>query len=150
MAPPRKYKTEEERLVAQRERTRERVARYKLKTTDANIGIGKGRPFNGETRTMKKIGNYVVHKRDYKDCWRPEPTIELTKDSTVDDMLKWVLEVAEELRQNPAPAAWASAMNNVLKIIEYMDKRFPPERPPAKPRPRACIVIDMDEFKEEV
>lgn len=129
-----------------RRQTRERVARYRLKHGEMNVGRGQTK--RGEVVTSEYKNGVMIHTREREE-WRPEPQIHLTKDSKLEDLLPWAMEVAEELRSNPTPAAWASALNSVLKIIEYLDKKLPPKMPDVKPRPRQVIVLSDDKENED-
>lgn len=139
--------TEEERKEKIREQTRLRVERYRMRHKDPSLG--RCRVKKGETVTTYEKGGSLVHIKEAAEMWRPEPKTRLTKDSKLEDLLPWAMEVAEELRSNPAPAAWASALNAVLKIVEYLDKKLPPRMPDVKPRPRQTIVLSEEEKEDE-
>lgn len=137
--------TEEEKKAHQRELGRLRVERYRARHGDKSLG--RGQTHKGEKITTIEKGGALIHIKEAAQAWRPEIKTRLTRDSKLEDLLPWAMEVAEELRSNPTPAAWASALNSVLKIIEYLDKKLPPKMPEVKPRPRQVIVIE-DETKE--
>lgn len=142
--------TEEEKKERQRELNRLRVEKYRIKHGDLRVGRPRGGLKQDEEITSEIKGNTLIHRVEKKEpVWRPSPTTQLTRDSKLEDLLPWAMEVAEELRQNPAPAAWASALNSVLKIIEFLDKKIPPTMPDVKPRPRQLIVIDDEQEEEE-
>lgn len=140
--------TPEERKARERELNRLRVERHRIKHGD--LRVGRGRIKDDEEVTTTISDNKIIHRIEKKEpAWRPMPTTQLTKDSKLEDLLPWAMEVAEELRQNPAPAAWASALNSVLKIIEFLDKKIPPTMPDVKPRPRQTIIIEDVKEDEE-
>lgn len=136
----------EEELEEKRRKNRERVTRYRVK--HGILSTGRGQVKRGEKVTSEIKNGVLVHTRE-RDEWRPQPQTHLTKDSKLEDLLPWAMEVAEELRCNPTPAAWASALNSVLKIIEYLDKKLPPTMPEVKPRPRKVIVLSDEKEETE-
>lgn len=138
---------EERRLALQRARQE----RYRLRKGDLRVGRPRGRRKDDEeVVSISSAAGVVVHKIQKKDPeWRPMPKAMLTKDSKLEDLLPWAMEVAEELRQSPNPAAWASALNSVLKILEFLDKKIPPSLPDVKPRPRQIIIIDEEQESDD-
>lgn len=139
--------TDEQKEARKKELARLRAQRFRLRHGDLSVGLGKLK--KGETATTTYAGQTVVHRIEKEEKWRPSPETVLTKDSKLEDLLPWAMEVAEELRQTPNPAAWASALNSVLKILEYLDKKIPPSLPDVKPRPRQVIVIEEDEVRDD-
>lgn len=129
--------------------SRERQLKYRLKKGDTSVGLGQLK--KGEVAETEVIGkNIIIHNRRKDDeDWMPRTDLELTKNSKLEDLLPWALEVAEQLKQSPAPAAWASALNSVLKIIEHLDKKLPQVLPTPKPRPRQIIEIEENEVIDE-
>lgn len=142
--------TPEQKLERKRAMNRLRQQNYRIRHKDERLGRPSGRPKKGETCQTEVRDGVIIHtiKEPAKEEWRPLPKITLNKNSKLEDLLPWAMEVAEELRQCPVPAAWASALTSVLKIIEFLDKKLPPTMPDVKPRPRQTIVIE-DTHKEE-
>ena len=137
-----KHLTDEERIERQRERWRNKEKAKRIRKGD--LSVGRGQVKKDEIVTTERVGQSTIHTKAPKEVWRPEPTVQLTADSKLEDLLPWALEVAESLRSCGNPAAWASSLNSVLKIIEFLDKKLPPVLPEAKPRPRRAILIDND------
>lgn len=129
---------------------RERQLRHRIRRGDPSVMRGRDQDKNVTTIV---VGDKIIHhKKEAKTKaqeWRPRPTITLHKKSTIEDMREWCMDVAEELRQCSVPAAWASALNSILKLIENLDKKMPQKLPEVKERPRATIIIEDDEAEEE-
>lgn len=143
--------TEEEKEERRKALHRARQMKYRIKKGDLSVGRPRGRTRNDEEIvSVSSAAGVVLHQIQKKEKeWRPMPKAILTKDSKLEDLLPWCMEVAEELRQSPNPAAWASSLNSVLKILEFLDKKIPPTLPDVKPRPRQIIVIDDEEKDDE-
>lgn len=143
--------TDEEKEERRKAMHRANQMRYRIKKGDLSVGRPRGRTRDDEeVVSVSSAAGVVVHKIQKKDAeWRPMPKAILTKDSKLEDLLPWAMEVAEELRQSPNPAAWASALNSVLKILEFLDKKIPPSLPDVKPRPRQTIIIEEEQGDDE-
>lgn len=141
--------TDEERKARSNELARARMVRYRIRKGDLSVGRGR-KARAGEEFETERVGTALIHRvKNHADEWRPAPTVVLTKDSKPEDLLSWVMEVAEELRMCPNPAAWASSLNAIIKILEFLDKKMPPKMPDVKPRPRQIIVIEDEQPEED-
>lgn len=110
------------------------------------VGIGSGRPSPnyGYKTIVTYSGNNVNSVTEKEPVFKPQLNKKLTKDSKIEDIIQWCMDLAESLKNCPNPAAWASALQNTLKIIQILDSRLPPPIVEPKPRPRVAIVIEEE------
>lgn len=111
------------------------------------VGTPAGRPKQntGVITTTRQIGDVIISSNEEQKPYIPTTNIKLTKDSKIEDILQWCMDLAESLKDCPYPAAWASALQSVLKIVQILDAKLPPPIVEPKPRPRMAIIIDEDE-----
>lgn len=126
---------------------RRRIANAKYRASKGcMVGVGGGRRPSYEKTTMRQIGDVFIQQSE--PVFIPKSTKRITKDSKIEDIIDWCMEVAESLRECPNPAAWASSLNGVLKLIQILEAQLPPPIQEVQPRPRVAIVIEDDEEEE--
>lgn len=126
---------------------RRRIANAKYRASKGcMVGVGGGRRPSYEKTTMRQIGDVFVQSS--KPVFIPKSSKRLTKDSKIEDIVEWCMEVAESLKECPNPAAWGSALTSVLKLIQILEAQLPPPIQEVQPRPRVAIVIEENEGEE--
>ena len=135
-------------LSAEEKILRRKISQAKYRASKGHmVGCGSGRRPSYEKNVMKQIGDVFIQQSE--PVFIPKSTKRITKDSKIEDIIDWCMDVAESLRECPNPAAWASSLNGVLKLIQLLQSQLPPPVQEVKPRPRVVIEISSDDFKKE-
>lgn len=137
------------KLTPEEVKEHRRISQLKYRAAHGvRVGTPAGRPRqnSGFITTTRQIGDVISTTTEEQEPFIPTSTIHLNKDSKIEDIIQWCMELAESLRYCPSPAAWASALQNTLKIVQILDSRLPPPIVEPKPRPRKAIIIEDDEY----
>lgn len=136
------------KLTPEEVKEHRRITQLKYRAAHGvRVGTPAGRPKQntGFITTTRQVGDVIVSQTEEQQPYIPQSTIRLNKDSKIEDIIQWCMELAESLRYCPNPAAWSSALQNTLKIVQILDSRLPPPIVEPKPRPRVAIIIEDDE-----
>ena len=136
------------KLTPEEVKEHRRITQLKYRAAHGvRVGTPAGRPKQntGFITTTRQVGDVIVSQTEEQQPYIPQSTIRLNKDSKIEDIIQWCMELAESLRCCPNPAAWSSALQNTLKIVQILDSRLPPPIVEPKPRPRVAIIIEDDE-----
>ena len=114
------------------------LARYRIKIGMMPKEIG--RPPKDEIRNKEVIGGALVVKKEPRQIDLPH---ELPENPTVEEMRRFVLEMASAAAKIGSAPAMIAAAQTLQKEIDRWERNKPPEIVKPNPRPRVAVEIEI-------